>query len=453
MLIFDSDKTEVFKMDPYKPTRRDFLKIVGTGAALALLGCTQPPKTPTTTPTTPKVTKEFKLGYVAYRTGPASAFGEPGHQGIDLLVEKINAAGGIAGAKVKVIHEEEGSTSETVEKFKKLIFEDKVDVIMGLCSTANSIAAAPVADENSILLLQCQARIPYVTWKDPEDPSKGVMDWVFKANNSTLSNAVQAAYMAAKFCPDAKVIAQIHPDYAWGYDNSEWFTAAVKKLMPDVEILDPLYPKLFAPDYTPYITELVNAKPDYIFTSFWGTDMTRFTDQLIPYKVLKGAGGNAYLCAYWDFYTSIKRDLPVYGHPHQISEGYWAGLDQLSEEYVSYINDFKSRYGNVPTAGAVDCVAAFSVWVAAIEKAYAEKGEFPTNDDIRDAMENLGTIKTMFGECTMRKEDHRVLWPISPGLTAKHEWLPYTLDPIIYLDPSEHEPPALTKPLDWIATW
>ena len=45
-----------------------------------------------------------------------------------------------------------------------------------------------------------------------------------------------------------------------------------------------------------------------------------------------------------------------------------------------------------------DAVAAFYTFKAAVEKAYAEKGEFPTKDDIRDAMENLEKVQTPYGE-------------------------------------------------------
>ncbi len=446
-------------------TRREFLKLVGAGAAWMMLGgCAQPPGqvTPTpTTPTAPKVTKELKLGYVAFRTGPAAAFGEPAHKAIDLMVERINAAGGIAGAKIKVIHEEEGSTSDTVEKFKKLIFEDKVDVIMGLNSTANSLAAAPVADENSTLFIACQARIPYVTWKDPEDPSKGVMDWVFKANNSAVAHAVQAALMLKEYAPDAKVVGQIHPDYAWGYDNYNYFSAAVKKLMPDVEVLDPLYPKLFAPDYTPYITELVNAKPDYIFTSFWGSDATRFTDQLIPYGLLKGTGGDTLLCAYWDFYVVTGRDIPVYGHVQQSSQkgiAYPIKPEDFDPDWEWLIKEFKSRFGQFPQSGAFDGGDALNLWIAGINKAYEEKGEFPTNDEIRDAIENLGSYKS-FGEVgIVRKKDHRVLWDAYPGMISKAPsddplQRPYVHNPVFLATAEQTEPPALTNPLEWINNW
>ncbi len=238
-------------------------------------GCAQPTK-PAVTPTPAKTPKprELKIGYIAFRSGPAAAFGEPAHKTMDYLIEKVNAAGGITGAKVKIIHEDQGTISDTVEKAKRLCLQDKVDMISGIPGTPYTLAVAQVAEENNTLFLINQARPSYGTWKDPEDPKKGVMDWVFKVTNTSTSHAVQAAYICKELFPETKVIAQVHPDYAYGYDNYEMFTAAIKKLMPDVEVLEPLYPKLFTPDFTPYITELVNQKPDFIFTSLWGTDYT-----------------------------------------------------------------------------------------------------------------------------------------------------------------------------------
>ncbi len=437
-------------------TRREFLKLAAAGAAWVMLsGCAQPPKpevTPTPAKTTPKpAPRELKIGYIAFRSGPAAAFGEPAHRTMDYLVEQVNAAGGIAGAKVRVIHEDQGKIADTLEKAKRLCLQDKVDMISGIPGTPYTLAVAQVAEENSTLFLINQARPSYGTWKDPEDPAKGVMDWVFKVTNTSTSHAVQAAYVCKELFPDAKKIAQIHPDYAYGYDNYEIFTAAMKKLVPDAELLDPLYPKLFTQDFTPYITELVNMKPDFIFTSLWGTDITRFIDQLLPYGLLKGAGGETILCAYWDFYPAIGRDIPVFGHPQIMNQG------SLSiAEFRKIVLDVKQKYNVYEWGATADAVASFYTFKAAVEKAYAEKGEFPTKDDIRDAMENLEKVPTPFGEGIMRKEDHRVLWEVRPGIVAKDTkgWgVPYIHDPELVLEPEKHEPPALVKPIDWIKSW
>ena len=443
-----------------RTTRRDFLKLVGAGAAWVMLGgCAQPtqPKTTTTPTATPKVTKEIKIGIISFREGPAAVFGEPAHNTADYLADMFNSAGGIAGAKIKVIHEDQGlSPSDTVEKAKKLCLQDKVDVITGIPGTNHSLAVAPVCDENNTFFLQCQARAEYCTWKDPEDPSKGVFDWVFQTGNSSASHAIQSAYMVKELFPEVETIAQVHQDYAYGYDNYNYFTAAVKKLLPDVELLEPLYPKLFAPDYTPYITELVNMKPDYIFTSLWGTDFTRFVDQLLPYNLLRGAGGNTILDGYWDFYPAIKREIPVYGHPQHMNQG---SIDY--PEYRKIIDWHYQKYGWAEIGAIADIISSFYTLKAAIEKAYEEKGEFPTRDEIRDAMESLDKIPTPYGEGTMRGEDHRVLWPVECGVCVKDtkgyfkSKLAYIYDPQkkLVLPPEKHEPPAFMKGTDWIATW
>ena len=443
-----------------KTTRRDFLKLVGAGAAWVMLGgCAQPtqPKTTTTPTPTPKVTKEIKVGIISFRAGPAAVFGEPAHNTADYLAETFNAAGGIAGAKIKVIHVDQGlSPSDTVEKAKKLCLQDMVDVITGIPGTNHSLAVAPVCDENNTFFLQCQARAEYCTWKDPEDPAKGVFDWVFQTANSSASHAIQSAYMVKELFPEVETIAQVHQDYAYGYDNYNYFTAAVKKLLPDVELLDPLYPKLFAPDYTPYITELVNMKPDYIFTSLWGTDFTRFVDQLIPYNLLKGAGGNTILDGYWDFYPAIKREIPLYGHPQHMNQG---SIDY--PEYRKIIDWHYEKYGWAEIGAIADIISSFYTLKAAIEKAYEEKGEFPNRDEIRDAMEKLDKIPTPYGEGVMRGKDHRVLWPVECGICVKDtkgyfkSKLAYIYDPEkkLVLPPEKHEPPAFMKGTDWIATW
>jgi len=69
-------------------------------------------------------------------------------------VERINRSGGIAGRKVELVIQEETSPKETVERFRHLALQEKVDAIHGLISTGVTLAVAPVAEDERILL-QC----------------------------------------------------------------------------------------------------------------------------------------------------------------------------------------------------------------------------------------------------------------------------------------------------------
>ena len=69
----------------------------------------------------------YRLGAVTAGTGPYAAQGVSSNEGILLLLEKINNAGGINGEKVEVIIEDfEGEPSKALTLAKKLIYEDKV---------------------------------------------------------------------------------------------------------------------------------------------------------------------------------------------------------------------------------------------------------------------------------------------------------------------------------------
>ncbi|MBW3018511.1 ABC transporter substrate-binding protein [Candidatus Woesearchaeota archaeon] len=106
---------------------------------------------------TPEVTVEpIKIGYSTPLTGDLASLGEANHQGIELALEEINAAGGIAGRPVKLIVEDdrfEGSL--TLKAYHKLVDIDNVDVMLtatygGILTTANLADAAEVVVINTV---------------------------------------------------------------------------------------------------------------------------------------------------------------------------------------------------------------------------------------------------------------------------------------------------------------
>jgi branched-chain amino acid transport system substrate-binding protein len=62
-----------------------------------------------------------------------------------------------------------------------------------------------------------------------------------------------------------KKVATIAPDYAYGRDAVGAFVEYIKKLRPDIEIVDQQWPKLGEPDFTAFITAQMGKKPDAVF--------------------------------------------------------------------------------------------------------------------------------------------------------------------------------------------
>jgi len=74
----------------------------------------------------------LKVGTVLSTTGPAAFLGEDMKRGMEIAVNEINAAGGINGRKIEwIFYDAESQAAKGVNATKRLIEQDKVDMIVG----------------------------------------------------------------------------------------------------------------------------------------------------------------------------------------------------------------------------------------------------------------------------------------------------------------------------------
>src|SRR5215470_4965305 len=89
--------------------------------------------------------KPCRIGILAPRSGIAASAGESGLRATQWAVEKFNAAGGIAGRRIELVVEEETGPKDTIERFQRLVQQEKVHRVQGIVSTGVSLALGPVA--------------------------------------------------------------------------------------------------------------------------------------------------------------------------------------------------------------------------------------------------------------------------------------------------------------------
>ena len=95
------------------------------------------------------------VGNIGSLSGKDASFGQAGQRGLILAIEEINAANGIQGRPIKLIHEDNRSTAgESATIARKLISRDKVIAIIGETTSGRSLEVAPLAQ---------RARIPMIT--------------------------------------------------------------------------------------------------------------------------------------------------------------------------------------------------------------------------------------------------------------------------------------------------
>ena len=121
-----------------------------------------------------------KIGALFSVTGPPSFLGEPERNSAKMIVDEINAKGGVKGKKLElVVYDTQGDATKAVQAANRLIKEDKVVAIIGPSTTGESMAVIPVAEKEGIPLISCAAGSKIT------DPVK---KWVFKtAQNDGLA--------------------------------------------------------------------------------------------------------------------------------------------------------------------------------------------------------------------------------------------------------------------------
>jgi len=124
----------------------------------------------------------IKVGAILSVTGPASFLGAPEAKTLEMMVEDINAKGGINGAKVELVIKDSGGSPEKAVSFaKQLIEEEKVFAIIGPSTSGETMAIKNIAEESKTILLSCAAAEAIVNpvakyvFKTPQKDSDAVI--------------------------------------------------------------------------------------------------------------------------------------------------------------------------------------------------------------------------------------------------------------------------------------
>jgi branched-chain amino acid transport system substrate-binding protein len=128
----------------------------------------------------------IKIGAIFSVTGPASFLGAPESKTAKMLVDKINASGGVLGQKLELIIKDSGGSPEKAVSFaKQLIEEDKVLAIIGPSTSGETMQIKKLCEENQMILVSCAAadgivnpQAKYV-FKTPQKDSQAAT-WIYR---------------------------------------------------------------------------------------------------------------------------------------------------------------------------------------------------------------------------------------------------------------------------------
>lgn len=108
------------------------------------------------------------IGAVLPLTGDLASYGQNAREGIMLYAEQVNASGGIDGRSVSIIFEDSaGQPAQAVSALNKLLTVNNAIAVIGGISSSTTLAMAPVANNNKVVLLSPAASAPDITTAGP----------------------------------------------------------------------------------------------------------------------------------------------------------------------------------------------------------------------------------------------------------------------------------------------
>jgi branched-chain amino acid transport system substrate-binding protein len=341
------------------------------------------------------VAQDIKVGVTLSATGPAASLGIPERNTFPLLPRTIG------GKNVQyIVLDDASDTTTAVKNARKLITEDRVDVLVGSTVTPNSLAMIDVAAESETPMVSMAASSRIV---DPVDAKRR---WVFK----TPQNDQQMAFVIASHMLAQGVKTVGYIGFADAYGEGWWNEFSKLAETRGLKILASERYQRNDTSVTGQVLKLISARPDAVLIAGSGTPAA------LPQKTLKerGYAGKIYQThgvANNDFLRVCGKDcegtfLPA--GPVLVSE-------QLPNDHpvrksaIAYVEAYEKAHGkgSVSTFGAhawdVGVLLQTAIPVA-LKSAQPGTKEFRAA--LRDALEGVKNAAGAHGIFNMSANDH-----------------------------------------------
>jgi branched-chain amino acid transport system substrate-binding protein len=360
----------------------------------------------------------IKIGFPIPLSGPVAVYGEPVLKGAELAVAEINAKGGVLGKKLElVVRDSKANADEAVRVSRELIIKDGVDFLVGTVTSAEAPAVSTVAKENKIVFIAPVSETTRLT--DPQN----IHPYVFRTNSNTDVEGLASAIMMARW-KDVKTVATIGPDYAYGRDLIAAFVADLKKLRPDIKIVDQQWPKLGEADFTSFITAQMSKKPDAVDCVLFAGDFVTFSKEAAPLgyftmidnrMVDSGAVGNI------EEVRALGNDYPYGIVANTEDPVVWTGANEppAHAKYIAALRSF--THEKYPPSFAIQGYISINALADGIRKAGS------TNSDaVSKALTGM-TFDSPLGTRTFSVKSHETFQPEFYGVMVKDAAYPFAV--------------------------
>lgn len=341
----------------------------------------------------------YKIGIDLELTGPASVWGVPQKNAIEMLVKDINGKGGINGVPIElVVYDNESSETQALVVAKKLVEQDQVLAIIGGGTTPTTMPIIPYVT---------QQKVPVVSVGSGDAIASPAKEraWVFKtpSNNKDIAKSI-VSFLKKN---GKSTVAFISMNNAYGESGKKTFEAEAKE--QGITIIASEKFGATDKDMKPQLTNIKSKNPDAIIVwaippsasivnrNYWELKM----DSMLIYSA--GAGANAFI--------DLAGKEAAEGT--YIASGKVWVADQLEtsdpqkELLTKYVKDYEGSFHT--GVSPIDGMAYDTMLL--ISKAIEMSKENVTRQSIRNNLEKIQGLVGTTGIFNMSPDDHTGLMP------------------------------------------
>jgi len=342
----------------------------------------------------PAIAEPIRIGAYVSATGPNAFLGDPEMKTLKLLVDSINAAGGIKGQKLELFaYDDAGDATQARSFALRLVKQDKVVVVLGGSNTGTTMAAVPVFQDEEIPFISLAGAIVVTS------PTK---EWVFKVPATDRIAAERSlAHMKAR---GLTKVAMLNGSDGYGQSGREQTLKAAKEVGVDI-VADEIYAPTDT-DMTAQLTRIRNsgaqailnfgigASPSIIARNVKQLGLTQalyLSPAVASRAFLENTGAAAEGVHIPVSAVLLAGKLPA-SHPQAaVAEAFRTAFESSLKEPVSY--------------GAGIAYDALKIAVGAIERVVAA-GKPVTPEAIRAEIEKTRGYVGLNGVVNMTPQDH-----------------------------------------------
>ncbi len=309
-------------------------------------------------------TAPFRIGVMESLTGLGETYGTTATNAKQMAADEINAAGGINGRKLELIVEDSKcSAQDAITAYNKLTSVDGVKIILGTSCSGAMLGAAPLAEEDGVILFSGLA-------SNPDIANAG--DYIFRTQISDIQVGIDTGNVL--WADGIRTLATIteSTDYAEGvrrtsvaqFEKRGGRIVAEERYGSDVT------------DFRAQLTKLFEANPDALHvvpqSEFAGGAIVKQAREL-------GYQGSIYA----ETVTVGTTSLEIAGDAATGLKAITADLDPNNEKAQEVLANFRNRYDYVTLPWHLGS-AYDDVYIAA--ECLRQTGDDQDADGFRDCM-------------------------------------------------------------------